>query len=113
MDAVDLFKCLADQTRLQIALLVAREGELCVCEITEALVQTQPKISRHLASLRHQGVLDTRRQGQWVYYRLADALPVWAREVLNITAAAQPALVDGSCARLLGMSGRPQRASCC
>ena len=47
-----VFKCLADETRVRIALLIAREGELCVCELTCALDESQPKISRHLAMLR-------------------------------------------------------------
>ena len=53
-----LFKCLADETRTRISLLIAREGELCVCELTAALEQSQPKISRHLAQLRASGLLD-------------------------------------------------------
>src|SRR5690606_40404511 len=54
-------KCLADATRARIALLVAGEKELCVCELTCALDETQPKISRHLAQLRSGKVLADRR----------------------------------------------------
>ena len=58
-------KTLSDTTRVRIALLVTRETELCVCELTCALDEIQPKISRHLALLRAAGVLADRRQGQW------------------------------------------------
>ena len=66
-----LFQALGDATRLRIlGLLLA--GEICVCEIHETLRISQPKASRHLAYLRRSGLVATRRQGLWVYYRLAD-----------------------------------------
>lgn len=48
----DIFKCLADETRVRMVLLIEREQELCVCELTCAMDESQPKISRHLALLR-------------------------------------------------------------
>jgi ArsR family transcriptional regulator len=64
-----LFKALADTTRLRIlGLLLA--GEVCVCDIHESLKIPQPKASRHLAYLRHAGLVDTRRDGLWIHYRL-------------------------------------------
>lgn len=87
IDADLLFKILADPTRLRIVLLLEGQGELCVCELTHALDEIQPKISRHLALLRGSGVVLDRRQGQWVYYRLNPDLPDWARQVLAATAA--------------------------
>jgi len=80
---LSIFKCLADDTRVRIALLVARQGELCVCELTAALEQSQPKISRHLAQLRNCGLLEDERRGQWVYYRLHPGLPDWVRQMLS------------------------------
>ena len=66
-----LFQALGDATRLRIlGLLLA--GEICVCDIHETLRISQPKASRHLAYLRRSGLVATRRQGLWVYYRLAD-----------------------------------------
>jgi len=52
-----VFKCLADDTRVRLMLLIAREEELCVCELTCALGENQPKVSRHLAQLRSGGLL--------------------------------------------------------
>ena len=64
-----LFKALADETRLRIlGLLLA--GEVCVCDIHESLKIPQSKASRHLAYLRRTGLVDTRRDGLWVHYRM-------------------------------------------
>lgn len=82
MEAVQLFKCLADETRLICTLLICREGEVCVCELVDALEQSQPKISRHLAQLRHCGLLVDRRKGQWVFYSINPELPEWAQKII-------------------------------
>ena len=65
-----LFKALADATRLRILGLLLT-GEVCVCHIHESLKIPQPKASRHLAYLRRAGLVDTRRDGLWVHYRMA------------------------------------------
>ena len=80
------FKILSDLTRLRVLVLLSGEGELCVCELTHALDEIQPKISRHLALLREAELVLDRRQGQWVYYRLNPELPEWAQSVLTQTA---------------------------
>jgi ArsR family transcriptional regulator len=68
-DMETLFKALADATRLRIlGLLLA--GEVCVCDIHESLKIPQPKASRHLAYLRRTGLVEARRSGLWVHYRL-------------------------------------------
>src|SRR4051812_39216937 len=64
-----LFKALADATRLRILGLLL-SGEVCVCDIHESLKIPQPKASRHLAYLRRTGLVETRREGLWVHYRL-------------------------------------------
>ena len=65
-----LFQALGDPTRLRIIGLLLG-GEVCVCDIHESLRITQPKASRHLAYLRRAGLVETRREGLWVHYRLA------------------------------------------
>ena len=67
-----LFKALADETRLRILGLLLT-GEVCVCHIHESLRISQPKASRHLAYLRRAGLVETRRDGLWVHYRLAES----------------------------------------
>jgi ArsR family transcriptional regulator, arsenate/arsenite/antimonite-responsive transcriptional repressor len=64
-----LFKALADRTRLRILGLLLT-GEVCVCDIHESLRIPQSKASRHLAYLRRTGLVETRRDGLWVHYRL-------------------------------------------
>jgi ArsR family transcriptional regulator len=66
----ELFKALADATRLRILGLLLT-GEVCVCHIHESLKIPQPKASRHLAYLRRAGLVETRREGLWVHYRMA------------------------------------------
>lgn len=109
----EVFKCLADETRARATLLIAEQGELCVCELMCALGDSQPKVSRHLAQLRAAGLLLDHRQGQWVYYRLNPALPAWVHEVLRVTLQANADWLKESAARLRDMDGRPVRASCC
>ena len=65
-----LFKALGDRTRLRILALLAA-GEVCVCNIHESLNLPQPTVSRHLAYLRRTGLVDARRDGVWMHYRLA------------------------------------------
>ncbi|WP_104400945.1 metalloregulator ArsR/SmtB family transcription factor [Vibrio penaeicida] len=77
------FKMLSDETRLRCLLLLAREGSLCVCELMDALEESQPKISRHLAQLRQSGVLLDERRGQWVYYQISSDLPEWLSNVID------------------------------
>jgi len=78
-----LFKALADATRLRILGLLLT-GEICVCHIHESLKIPQPKASRHLAYLRRAGLVETRRDGLWVHYRMATV----ADPVLGAIAAA-------------------------
>ena len=79
----DLFAALAHETRLRCLMLLRAHGELCVCELTHALDVSQPKISRHLAQLRESGLLQARREGQWMYYRIQPDLPDWVGNILH------------------------------
>ena len=63
------FKAHADATRLRILGLLLT-GEVCVCHIHESLKIPQSKTSRHLAYLRRAGLVETRREGLWIYYRM-------------------------------------------
>ncbi|SBS29148.1 HTH-type transcriptional repressor AseR [Marinomonas aquimarina] len=110
---IQFYKCLADDTRLRCMLLIQLEGELCVCELTEAIDESQPKVSRHLAQLRGCGLLTDRRQGQWVFYSISDALPDWAKLVLQITASENLDTIAADMARLEMMGDRPERANTC
>jgi len=114
MDPTTTFKCLADRTRLNCMLLLTEEAELCVCEFTAALRESQPKISRHLAQLKSCGLVADRRQGQWVFYRLNPALPQWLSATLKQLVAEQSDLILSFHHQLSQMGDRPERqASCC
>ena len=82
MDAVEeTYKALADRTRLRILALLM-DGEVCVCDIHDTLRLPQPTASRHLAYLRRAGLVEARREGTWMHYRLADLDPV-VREIVQ------------------------------
>lgn len=104
-----LFKCLSDETRLVLMLLIHAEGELCVCEMTHALEESQPKVSRHLAQLRNCGLLLDRRQGQWVYYRLMPDMPAWVQAALEAANIGSQARIESLRLRLVEMAGRPNQ----
>lgn len=65
-----LLKLLGDPLRLRLAALLAAEGEICVCHLAGALDEPDYKISRHLGLLRSAGLVETRREGTWIYYSL-------------------------------------------
>lgn len=106
MEPAKLFKCLSDETRLNLTLLIQAEGEICVCDLMQALEESQPKVSRHLAQLRNCGILTDRRRGQWVFYALHPQLPRWALRVLKIAADSHQAELESHRERLNSQSGR-------
>ena len=69
-DVAQFFKVLADEARLKMLWLLFNHRELCVCDLMEALEITQSKASRHLATLRHAGLVADRRDGAWSHYSL-------------------------------------------
>jgi ArsR family transcriptional regulator len=69
----NVFKILSDPTRLRMAVLFALEGEICVCRLAQALQAPDSRISRHLGIMRAAGLVQARRKGTWIYYRLSSA----------------------------------------
>lgn len=82
-----LFRALGDPTRLRILGLLLT-GEVCVCHIHDSLRIPQSKTSRHLAYLRRRGLVTARRQGVWMYYRLAPATDPLAGTIRSAVAGA-------------------------
>jgi ArsR family transcriptional regulator, arsenate/arsenite/antimonite-responsive transcriptional repressor len=78
----DTFKALSDETRLQIMTLLLENDELCVCDFVGALGQTQSKVSRHLRYLYNAGLVEDRRSGLWMHYRLSSTLEPAQRTVV-------------------------------
>ncbi|MGB5832960.1 MAG: metalloregulator ArsR/SmtB family transcription factor [Thiohalocapsa sp.] len=114
LSAPDFFAALANDTRLRALIMLSRQGELCVCELTHALSLSQPHISRHLAQLRETGLVTDRRDGVWVYYRINEELPPWALQVLGQTArgVASGAPFCDDAEALEKMPNRPGAARC-
>lgn len=112
--AESVFGALSNLTRLRCVVLLQREGELCVCELTHALQTAQPVVSRHLGVLREAGVVSDRRQGLWIHYRVNPDLPEWALAVVRETVdglAEQPVFA-GDRDRLQDMPDRPGGRLC-
>ena len=78
------FQALGDNTRLRLLNLMG-DQEICVCYFVEILEQGQPKISRHLAYLRNAGIVEPRREGKWIHYRIVMPPNIGAAQVLRQT----------------------------
>jgi len=113
MQSLQFFKALADDTRLQLILLIFAEQELCVCELTQALALSQPKISRHIAILREQGLLQDRRAGKWVFYSLSPELAHWQLNAISDCFESSQDYLVSSRQRLMEMGNRPDRQLLC
>ncbi len=72
-ELVLLSKAMGDENRLKIVALIAREKELCVCEICDTLELSQPLVSRHLKQLKNAKVLDSHKEGKWMMYSIVSA----------------------------------------
>lgn len=105
----EVFRALSDPTRLRILNLL-KGGELCVCDLVDILEMPQPTVSRHLAYLRKTGLVLTRKEGHWNYYRLAPARRPFfekLRACLAVCCQEFPQLAEDN--ERLGQKGR----SCC
>jgi ArsR family transcriptional regulator len=80
------FASLSDPTRLRLLNLI-NGREVCVCYFVEILGQSQPKISRHLAYLRKAGIVEARREGKWMHYRIITPKHEGAARLLSETLA--------------------------
>ena len=82
---LELFKVLSDPTRLKIFQILYNKESRCVGELVEILDQPQPTISRHLNHLKKLGILNCVRDGTWMWYEVANDLPEWCQDILDIT----------------------------
>ena len=108
-----LFKALSDETRLRILSLLG-EGELCVCDLMEILALPQSTVSRHLAYLRNADLVEDRRQGVWMYYRLAGEESPLHRDLLDLLQGRLAAIPQAAAdqAALHNHLAKKERASC-
>ena len=79
-----MLKTLADPTRLtMMAALWKSEAPICICDFTASLDLSQPTISHHMGKLKDAGLVESEKQGIWIYYRLSERLPGSTRQVLS------------------------------
>jgi DNA-binding transcriptional ArsR family regulator len=71
-ELVVVAKALSDKNRVRVLMLLG-DGELCVCQIIEMLGLAPSTISEHMAVLHRAGLVEARKEGRWIYYRLRDA----------------------------------------
>ena len=96
-----VYKALADETRVQMLALLLEQPELCVCHLERTLDITQSKASRHLRYLLNAGLLQDRRDGVWIYYRLAEGMEPGLRTLVqSVGAMLEPEVLDNLRARL-------------
>ena len=74
---------LSDRNRVR-AMVACLLGELCVCQLTELLALAPSTVSKHLWILRQAGLLESRKDGRWVYYRIPSDLQPAARDALRL-----------------------------
>ena len=80
-DLMAVIKALADENRVRI-LMALGPGELCVCQIVELLGLAPSTVSKHMAILKQARLVDSRKEGRWMFYRLAeDDAPAEAKEM--------------------------------
>jgi len=105
------FQALGDKTRLRLLNLMG-EREICVCYLVEVLNQPQPKISRHLAYLRRAGIVDARREGKWMHYRIVPPSNTGGARVLRQTLAwlQQEREMQIDCSRLAKVCCTPAKS---
>lgn len=74
MQFSEILKCIADPQRLRILNLL-RAGPLCVCHIQEIIDAPQVKVSKQLATMKQLGLIESKREGTWMVYRLSEPVP--------------------------------------
>ncbi|MGB2809806.1 MAG: metalloregulator ArsR/SmtB family transcription factor [Sedimentisphaerales bacterium] len=70
-DFINIAKALSDENRVR-ALMLLSQGELCVCQLIEMLRLAPSTVSKHMSILRQARLVESRKEGRWMYYRLAD-----------------------------------------
>ncbi|MCI3923122.1 metalloregulator ArsR/SmtB family transcription factor [Paenibacillus sp. TRM 82003] len=71
-DMAKIFKALADETRVKVALSLCEADELCVCDVANVIGTTIPNVSHHLRLLKNMGLAKSRKEGKLVFYSLDD-----------------------------------------
>jgi ArsR family transcriptional regulator len=82
----EVLQSLSDPTRLRLLNVLMQTSEICVCELVHALRLPQYGVSRHLQKLVAAGLIQARRRGKWIYYRINGGLKPYQRTLLHAVA---------------------------
>jgi len=82
-ETLGMAKALADSNRMRVLAVLMAHEELCVCQITALLELATATVSRHMSILHGAHLVQSRKKGRWVYYRLSDAFPPLLRQWLE------------------------------
>lgn len=85
IEKTQIFSILSNEIRLRCLYLLATNGEICVCEVVEALAISQPSASKALSGLKTAGLVSDRRDANWIYYRLKSGMPDWIATIVSTT----------------------------
>lgn len=108
-----VFKALSDETRFRIINLLLKSGqELCVCEIVDALDESQYNISKHLKELKFAGLVEEKKIGRWVSYRLAATQDELLLNIFKGMSALPSNILSADLKRLEGRFGLRQGGRC-
>jgi ArsR family transcriptional regulator len=73
--SLNIAKALADGNRMRVVAALMKQDELCVCQIVEMLRLATATVSRHMSILQNARLVQSRKDGRWVHYRLAEPFP--------------------------------------
>jgi len=98
---LDIFKALSDNTRLRtICLLIKAKGELCLCEVADALDKNHYNVSRHFKVLKRAGLVKEHREGRYVFYSLAEPQKLFQEHILKAVSTIRKKLLKDDYKRL-------------
>jgi ArsR family transcriptional regulator len=106
---ISITKCISDKNRLRILMALSQYPELCACQITELLQVTGATVSRHLTLLTHAGLIESRKDGRWIFFRLLggkshDLMMTWLKNELKET----PDIISDRASLTLILSQEPE-----
>lgn len=115
MPVSDLFQAIGEENRARLLNLLAQRGEICVCDLVRVLGAPQGRLSRHLAALRHAGLVTARRDGPRIFYALARPRSPLHRDLVRCIRAHFPEdeTLSADLRTFDQLSRRGQLVSCC
>jgi DNA-binding transcriptional ArsR family regulator len=116
LEFINITKALSDENRVR-ALMMLQEGELCVCQLIEMLGLAPSTVSKHMSILRQARLVQARKEGRWMYYRLPDGdAPRCVREAIqwmqNAIADDKQILADGKQVKRVCKLDRDKLCAC-